>query len=223
MPSITPTVHKKTNLDKQRYSIITTLWQRNRQIGTGSMNTLDEKDFANDYEEKEDMKPTPKKVDKRNLATKKTSKGNGPKHKYIPTVWMEGKRMIKRGKAVLQLSNDEIIQTLQNKDKAKRNKEFKKKTDNEVRSGTQSTLANFVSGKVNKPHKNIPVKSIQNVMDNEHNINSNDQDQLSDDEEHFWDSEVIINIMNECKKAVPVDWAATMMLDPEYYNSLEKK
>eukprot|EP00978_Attheya_sp_CCMP212_P005293 scaffold11794_cov59-Attheya_sp.AAC.2 len=169
------------------------------------------------------MKPAPNKVDKSNLVTKKASKGNGAKHKYIPTVWMEGKRMIKRGKAVLQLSNDEIIQTLQNKDKAKRNKEFKKKTDNEVRSGAQSTLANFVTGKVNKPQKKTSVKSIQNVMDNEHNIKGDDQDQLSKDEEHFWDSEVIINIMNEYKKSVPVGWSATMMLDPEYYNSLEKK
>eukprot|EP00978_Attheya_sp_CCMP212_P006385 scaffold14458_cov45-Attheya_sp.AAC.1 len=75
MPPITPTVHKKifwTNSGP----LITTLWQRNRQIGTGSMNTLDKKDPANDYEEKEDMKPAPNKVDKSNLVTKKTSKGN---------------------------------------------------------------------------------------------------------------------------------------------------
>eukprot|EP00978_Attheya_sp_CCMP212_P013348 scaffold33583_cov79-Attheya_sp.AAC.1 len=59
---------------------------------------------ANDYEEKEDMKPAPNKVDKSNLVTKKPSKGNGAKHKYIPTVWMEEKRMIKRGKAVFYSS-----------------------------------------------------------------------------------------------------------------------
>ena len=29
--------------------------------------------------------------------------------------------------------------------------------------------------------------------------------------------------MNECKKFVPVDWSASMMLDPDYVNSLEKK
>eukprot|EP00978_Attheya_sp_CCMP212_P031568 scaffold119908_cov59-Attheya_sp.AAC.1 len=61
-------------------------------------------------------------------------------------------------------------------------------------------------------------------MDNEHNVKGGDvQDQSSEDEKHFWDSEVIINIMNECKKSVPVDWSATMMLDPDYVNSLEKK
>eukprot|EP00978_Attheya_sp_CCMP212_P040784 scaffold226318_cov28-Attheya_sp.AAC.1 len=162
------------------------------------MNTLDKKVPANDYEEKEDMEPAPNKVDKSNLVTKKASKGNGDKHKYIPTVWMEGKRMIKCGKAVLQQSNDEIIQTLQNKEKVKRKKELKMSTDNEVRSGVQTTLANFVTGKINKPQKKTSVKSIQNVMDNEHNVQGDHQDQLSEDEEHFWDSEVIINIMNEC-------------------------
>eukprot|EP00978_Attheya_sp_CCMP212_P002892 scaffold5956_cov34-Attheya_sp.AAC.1 len=61
-------------------------------------------------------------------------------------------------------------------------------------------------------------------MDNEHNVKGGDvQDQSSEDEEHFWDSEVIINVMKECKKSVPVDWSASMMLDPDYVNSLEKK
>eukprot|EP00978_Attheya_sp_CCMP212_P033815 scaffold138503_cov34-Attheya_sp.AAC.5 len=85
------------------------------------MNTQDEKVRANDYEENDDRTPAPNKADESKVVTKKASKGKGAKHKYIPTVWMEGKKMIKRGKAVLQQSNDKIIQTLQNhKDKAKR-------------------------------------------------------------------------------------------------------
>jgi hypothetical protein len=140
---------------------------------------------------------------------------------------MEGGKMIKRGKAVLQQSNDEISQTLRNKDKAKRNKELKIRTDNEVRSGAQTTLANFVSVKVDKHQQNkTQTNSKQNAaMDNEHNVKGGGdvQDQSSEDEEHFWDSEVVINVMNECKKFVPVDWSASMMLDPDYVNSLEKK
>eukprot|EP00978_Attheya_sp_CCMP212_P025903 scaffold84156_cov37-Attheya_sp.AAC.1 len=131
--------------------------------------------------------------------------------------------MIKRGKAVLQQSNDEIIQTLQNKDKAKRNKELKITTDNEVRSGVQTTLANFVTVKVDKQQNKTPSKSIQYAMDNEHNVKGDVQDQQSlEDEENFWDTEAIIHLQMECEKPLHVDWSATMMLDPDYVNSLEK-
>jgi hypothetical protein len=191
------------------------------------MNTQDETGRANDCEENDDRKPAPTEADKKEVNTKKASKRKGAKHKYIPTVWMEGGKMIKRGKAVLQQSNDEISQTLRNKDKAKRNKELKIRTDNEVRSGAQTTLANFVSVKVDKHQQNkTQTNSKQNAaMDNEHNVKGGGdvQDQSSEDEEHFWDSEVVINVMNECKKFVPVDWSASMMLDPDYVNSLEKK
>jgi hypothetical protein len=103
----------------------------------------------------------------------------GAKHKYIPTVWMEGKKMIKRGKAVLQQSNDEIVQTLKNKDRAKRNKESRIRTDNEVRSGAQTTLANFVTVKVDKQQNKTPSKTIHNAKDNEHTVKGNVQDQSS--------------------------------------------
>eukprot|EP00978_Attheya_sp_CCMP212_P013163 scaffold33001_cov68-Attheya_sp.AAC.1 len=98
-------------------------------------------------------------------------------------------------------------------------------TDNEVRSGAQTTLANSVTGKVNKPQKETPSNSIQKATDNKHNVKGNAQEQSSEDEEHFWDSEVIMNIQNECEKPMigDVDWSATMMLDPDYVNSLEKK
>eukprot|EP00978_Attheya_sp_CCMP212_P006604 scaffold15316_cov67-Attheya_sp.AAC.4 len=136
---------------------------------------------------------------------------------------MEGGKMIKRGKAVLQQSNDEIIQTLQNKDKAKRKKERKMSTDNEVRSGAQTTLANFVTVKVKKPQKKTQSNSTRNAMENEHNVKGDAQDQSLEDEENFWDSEVIMNIQNECEKPMHVDWSATMMLDPDYINLVEKK
>eukprot|EP00978_Attheya_sp_CCMP212_P035081 scaffold150738_cov31-Attheya_sp.AAC.1 len=63
------------------------------------MNTQDETGRAKDYEENNDRKPAPTKADKKEVNTKKASKGKGAKHKYIPTVWMEGGNMIKRGKA----------------------------------------------------------------------------------------------------------------------------
>eukprot|EP00978_Attheya_sp_CCMP212_P033816 scaffold138503_cov34-Attheya_sp.AAC.6 len=97
------------------------------------------------------------------------------------------------------------------------------RTDNEVRSGAQTTLANFVTVKVNKQKNKTQSKSIRNATDNEHNVKGDAQDQSSKDEEHFWDSEVIMNIQNECEKPMHVDWSATMMLDPDYVNSLEKK
>ena len=188
------------------------------------MNTQDEKERRGNYEENDDRKPpSPSEPDESTVRTKKASKGKGAKHKYIPTVWMEGKKLIKRGKAVLQQSNDEIVQTLKNKDRAKRNKESRIRTDNEVRSGAQTTLANFVTVKVDKQQNKTPSKTIHNAKDNEHTVKGNVQDQSSDDEEHFWDSETIIHLQEECEKPMHVDWSATMMLDPEYINSLEKK
>jgi hypothetical protein len=186
------------------------------------MNTQDETGRSKDYEENDDRKPATTKAEKREVNTNKASKGKGAKHKYIPTVWMEGNKMIKRGKAVLQQSNDEISQTLRNKDKAKRIKELKIRTDNDVRSGAQTTLANFVAVKEAKHEQNKTPK--HNAMDSEHNVKGDDvQDQSSEDEEHFWDSETIIHLQQECEKSLPVDWSATMMLDPDYVNSLEKK
>eukprot|EP00978_Attheya_sp_CCMP212_P042675 scaffold264354_cov71-Attheya_sp.AAC.1 len=89
--------------------------------------------------------------------------------------------MIKRGKAVLQQSNDEISQTVRNKDKAKRKKELKIRTDNEVRSGAQTTLANFVSVKVDKYQQNkTQTNSKQNAaMDDEHNVKGGDVQDLN--------------------------------------------
>ena len=188
------------------------------------MNTQDETGRSKDYEENDDRKPATTKAEKREVNPNKASKGKGAKHKYIPTVWMEGKKMIKRGKAVLQQSNDEIFETLRNKDEAKRKKELKLRTDNEVRSGAQSTLANFVSVKIDKHKPNkTRTKSKHNAMDKEHNFKGDLQEQSSEDEDHFWDSDTIIHLQQECEKSVPVDWSATMMLDPDYVNSLEKK
>eukprot|EP00978_Attheya_sp_CCMP212_P027770 scaffold93915_cov38-Attheya_sp.AAC.1 len=107
------------------------------------MNTQDETGRAKDYQENDDRKPAPTKADKKEVNTKKASNGKGDKHK------MEGEKMIKRGKAVLQQSNDEIIQTLRNKDKAKRKKELKIRTDNEVRSGAhQHVIPISKTGKI---------------------------------------------------------------------------
>eukprot|EP00978_Attheya_sp_CCMP212_P038196 scaffold187001_cov62-Attheya_sp.AAC.4 len=90
---------------------------------------------------------------------KKPSKSKHTKHVYIPQVWFEGKKMIIRGKAELQQSNKDIFHTLQNQAKAKRNKELKVTTDNEVRSGAQTTLAHFVNVKESKCHKSTSVSS----------------------------------------------------------------
>eukprot|EP00978_Attheya_sp_CCMP212_P049165 scaffold626828_cov149-Attheya_sp.AAC.1 len=91
------------------------------------MNTQDEKQCAKDYKKNDNRKPASTKSDKSKVITNKASKAKGAKHKYTPTVWMEGEKMIQCGKAVLQLqqSNEEIFKHFKTKIRQKEIKNSK--------------------------------------------------------------------------------------------------
>ena len=92
----------------------------------------------------------------------KAAKAKRTKHKYIPRVWFEGKKMIIRGKAKLQLSNEEIHLKMRDKDKKNQLDRDNEATNNAVRIGKQSTLSNFVMVKQTKipATKNVSVKTV---------------------------------------------------------------
>ena len=111
----------------------------------------------------------------------KAAKVQRKKNKYIPRVWFEGKKMIIRGKAELQLSNEEIHLKLKAKDKKKKLEQENEATNNAVMSGKQSTLSNFVTtvkGTKNPPTKMMSAKSMS-VNDGDHVNDSSDEYEIS--------------------------------------------
>jgi hypothetical protein len=107
----------------------------------------------------------------------KAAKAKRTKHKYIPRVWFEGKKMIIRGKAKLQLSNEEIHLKMRDKDKKKQLDRDNEATNNAVRIGKQSTLSNFVMVKQTKSPaiKNVSVKTVS-AKDRDLVYDSSDED-----------------------------------------------
>ena len=107
----------------------------------------------------------------------KAAKAKRTKHKYIPRVWFEGKKMIIRGKAKLQLSNEEIHLKMRDKDKKKKLDRDNEAINNAVRIGKQSTLSNFVMVKQTKSPaiKNVSVKTVS-AKDRDLVYDSSDED-----------------------------------------------
>ena len=107
----------------------------------------------------------------------KAAKAKRTKHKYIPRVWFEGKKMIIRGKAKLQLSNEEIHLKMRDKDKKKKLDRDNEAINNAVRIGKQSTLSNFVMVKQTKipATKNVSVKTVS-AKDRDLVYDSSDED-----------------------------------------------
>jgi hypothetical protein len=130
------------------------------------------------------------------------------KHLFVPTVWYEGKKMIIRGKAELQKSNDEIYQILERKATAQRKKEFKAITDKEVKSGNQATLTNFCSVKISIQQE-LPTTQPElpsRGSDECHYESTDEMDDLS------W-------VTRERDLPIVPDWPRTML----YNDSLERK
>jgi hypothetical protein len=155
--------------------------------------------------------------------TKNESKTKRAKHVYVPRVWFEGKKMIIRGKANLKQSNEEIYYTLKEKEKAKRHHKHKESTDNDVRSGTQTTLFNFGTVKPSKSvnrsssAKSKPSKTTQYTVEHEHTFKGSSQEESS-----IEDCEDYIYLQQECEKPMSKDGSG-MDLDPDYIRSMEKK
>ena len=149
------------------------------------------KTSVDEYDEsKQKGKKTPNhcNIKKETVVKEKRNKSKRAKHLYVPRVWFEGKnKMIIRGKADLQLSNEEIYIKMRDKDNMKRNNMEKESTDNEVRSGTQTTLANFVTVKhaKSKPGHSLltktSIKDCESVCDS----SSDECDKSSNDCENY--------------------------------------
>ena len=186
-------------------------------------NGYDEDDVKGNDNEKANIAP----IDKgKKMMTKKESKSKRAKHVYVPRVWFEGKKMIIRGKAELKQSNDEIFHTLKEKEKAKRYNKLKENTDNEVRSGAQTTLA-FGTVKQSKcknksvhssSDKSKPSKTTQYTVEHEHTFKGDDEEESSTE-----DCEDYTYLQQECEKPMIKDWSGMGLLDPDYIRSLEKK
>eukprot|EP00978_Attheya_sp_CCMP212_P012774 scaffold31941_cov69-Attheya_sp.AAC.1 len=131
--------------------------------------------------------------------------------------------MIIHGKADLKQSNEEIYYTLKEKEKAKRYHKHKENTDNDVRSGTQITLANFGTVKQSKSvnsssAKSKPFKTTQySTVEHEHTFKGDNQEESS-----IEDCEDYIYLQQECEKPMIRDWSG-MELNPDYIRSMEKK
>lgn len=155
-------------------------------------------------------------------------KKKSTKHVFVPTVWYEGKKMIIRGKAELKKSNGEIYHTLEKQAIAKRNKEFKSTTDNEVRIGAQATLTNFCTVKVTKhkkPASNSTVTTSQHSTSpitpksfSKHTTVSENTD-YDDHYESTDEMDDLSWVVRECDLPMIPDWPRTML----YLSSLEDK
>eukprot|EP00978_Attheya_sp_CCMP212_P004054 scaffold8733_cov52-Attheya_sp.AAC.4 len=87
--------------------------------------------------------------------------------------------------------------------------ELKLTTDNEVRSGAQTMLANFI------PTTQINTKY---TTDQEHTFDNNDQEEsLMEDAEDF------TYLHEECDLPIIPDWSGMMLDPPNYLHSLEEK
>jgi len=157
---------------------------------------LDQMSGVNVYDENKQL--TQRSIDNVHK-TAVSQKKRKTKHLFVPTVWYEGKKMIIRGKAVLQKSNDEITHILERKAKAQRHIEFKTTTDKEVRSGTQATLTNFCKVNVSTQPK-VP----SNGSDDKHYESTDEMEDLS------W-------VAQERDMPMIPDWPRTML----YISSLE--
>eukprot|EP00978_Attheya_sp_CCMP212_P026295 scaffold86194_cov56-Attheya_sp.AAC.1 len=138
-------------------------------------------------------------VSKQSVCTVKSkvvSKKKAKSKRYIPRVWMEGKKMYIRGKGELQLSNDEIYRKLQKQAKDNRNIADLAATADEVRTGSQPTLSNYFSGKQSMRNNNkkgddaftksASSRSIKGNSDKESICKDDDREITSEDDDLSW-------------------------------------
>ena len=146
---------------------------------TREMNTKKETE-DDGYDENDVVSTNDTKKNKAVLKKDKAAKVKRTKHKYIPRVWFEGKKMIIRGKAELQLSNEEIHLKMKDKDKKKKLDRDNEATNSAVMSGKQSTLSNFVTVKrtKNQPTKMVSAKTMS-VKNDDHVHDSSDEYEIS--------------------------------------------
>lgn len=160
-------------------------------------------------------------VSKQSVCTVKSkvaSKKKAKSKRYIPRVWMEGKKMYIRGKGELQLSNDEIYRKLQKQAKDNRNIADLAATADEVRTGSQPTLSNYFSGKqstrntkkgVDACTKSTSSRSIAGNIAKDSMCKNDDRDNTSEDDDFSW-------VMTE------YEWTA-MESDPDHNGSFTDK
>eukprot|EP00978_Attheya_sp_CCMP212_P011581 scaffold28661_cov68-Attheya_sp.AAC.3 len=198
-------------------------YPRNPVITQGTHTKDDNGYDEDDIKGNDDIQATSTEKNKKVMPmTKNESKTKCAKHVYVPRVWFEGKKMIIRGKADLKQSNEAINYTLKEKEKAKRYHKHKENTDNDVRSGTQTTLANFGTVKQSKSvnsssAKSKPSKTTQYTVEHEHTFKGGNQEESS-----IEDCKDYIYLQQECEKPMIKDWSG-MELDPYYIPSMEKK
>jgi hypothetical protein len=185
-------------------------------------NGYDEDDVKAHDDVKTNIVPT--KNGKKGVKITNGSKPKRAKHVYVPRVWFEGRKMIIRGKAELKQSNEEICHKMKEKEKSKRNQKLKDNTDNEVRSGAQTTLAHFGTVKVKESKckkssiKSKPSRRTQYTVEHEDTFKGGDDQEVSSIE----DCNDYTYLQQECEKPMIQDWSG-MELDPDYIGSLEKK